>query len=261
VSIYSRDNPQLLFSMSGFEVQILPKIQTMGGEQYFLKDAGMLFRISQINKRRSRRRRHSFAFRMKVLYSHCMCICRCVLTVCAGVQQFNNCIRQVLMSSGSTTFSKIVNKWNAALIGLMTCYCEAVIHSNKLLIIFPIPGFRLQSRTPLPQHKNYHLRVCHQSHHGFDAIAWQCHAHTPSGTPSFLPWFTTHSTRYSCASEATNAASFHLFTACFLHYADTCPAPASCPVHRTHQYIADFTFHSVRHGMWGVFRSRENFET
>ena len=37
-----------------------------------------------------------------------------------GVQQFNNRIRQVLMSSSSTTFSKIVNKWNTALIGLMT---------------------------------------------------------------------------------------------------------------------------------------------
>jgi pre-mRNA-processing factor 8 len=32
------------------------------------------------------------------------------------------------MSSGSTTFSKIVNKWNTALIGLMTYYCKAVIH-------------------------------------------------------------------------------------------------------------------------------------
>ncbi len=39
VSVYSRDNPQLLFSMCGFEVRILPKIRTMGGEQYSLKDA------------------------------------------------------------------------------------------------------------------------------------------------------------------------------------------------------------------------------
>src|SRR6266850_1283955 len=39
VSVYSRDNPQLLFSMCGFEVRILPKTRTMGGEQYSLKDA------------------------------------------------------------------------------------------------------------------------------------------------------------------------------------------------------------------------------
>ena len=39
VSVYSKDNPQLLFSMCGFEVRILPKIRTMGGEQFSLKDA------------------------------------------------------------------------------------------------------------------------------------------------------------------------------------------------------------------------------
>ena len=39
VSVYLRENPQLLFSMCGFEVWILPKIRTMGGKQYSLKDA------------------------------------------------------------------------------------------------------------------------------------------------------------------------------------------------------------------------------
>jgi len=37
------------------------------------------------------------------------------------------------MSSGSTTFLKIVNKWNTALIGLTTYYREAVIHTDELL--------------------------------------------------------------------------------------------------------------------------------
>jgi pre-mRNA-processing factor 8 len=31
---------------------------------------------------------------------------------------FENRVRQILMSSGSTTFTKIVNKWNTALIGV-----------------------------------------------------------------------------------------------------------------------------------------------
>ena len=39
VSVYSKDNPQLLFSMSGFKVCILLKIRTLGGEQFSLKDA------------------------------------------------------------------------------------------------------------------------------------------------------------------------------------------------------------------------------
>jgi len=50
-----------------------------------------------------------------------------------GIQQFNNRIHQVLMGLGSTTFSKIVNKWNIASIRLMTYYREAVIHTNELL--------------------------------------------------------------------------------------------------------------------------------
>jgi pre-mRNA-processing factor 8 len=37
------------------------------------------------------------------------------------------------MSSGSTTFTKIANKWNTTLIGLMTYFREAVIHTNDLL--------------------------------------------------------------------------------------------------------------------------------
>ncbi|KAG1800185.1 PRP8 pre-mRNA processing factor 8-like protein [Suillus plorans] len=112
VSVYSKDNPQLLFSMCGFEVRILPKIRTMGGEQFSSKDAVWNLTNEQTKERTAQ------AF-LRVSDD--------------GVQQFNNRIRQVLMSSGSTTFSKIVNKWNTALIGLMTYYREAVIHTNELL--------------------------------------------------------------------------------------------------------------------------------
>ena len=50
-----------------------------------------------------------------------------------ALKQFENRIRQVLMSSGSTTFTKIANKWNTALIGLMTYYREATVHTQELL--------------------------------------------------------------------------------------------------------------------------------
>ncbi|CAL9223845.1 unnamed protein product [Arabidopsis halleri] len=46
---------------------------------------------------------------------------------------FENRVRQILMSSGSTTFTKIVNKWNTALIGLMTYFREATVHTQELL--------------------------------------------------------------------------------------------------------------------------------
>ena len=50
---------------------------------------------------------------------------------------------QVLMSSGSTTFTKIANKWNTALIGLVTYYREAVIHTQVrggTRLMFSAPG-------------------------------------------------------------------------------------------------------------------------
>jgi len=47
-----------------------------------------------------------------------------------SIRTFENRIRQVLMSSGSTTFTKIANKWNTALIGLMTYFREAVISTQ-----------------------------------------------------------------------------------------------------------------------------------
>jgi len=66
-----------------------------------------------------------------------------------GIQQFNNCIRQVLMGLGSTTFSKIVNKWNIALIGLMTYYHEAVIHTHELLGALVKAENKIQTRVKI----------------------------------------------------------------------------------------------------------------
>ena len=37
-----------------------------------------------------------------------------------AMSKFHNRVRQILMASGSTIFTKIVNKWNPTLIELMT---------------------------------------------------------------------------------------------------------------------------------------------
>ena len=50
-----------------------------------------------------------------------------------SMNKFHNRVRQILMASGSTTFTKIVNKWNTALIGLMTYYRESVVNTQELL--------------------------------------------------------------------------------------------------------------------------------
>jgi hypothetical protein len=53
------------------------------------------------------------------------------------------------MSSGSTTFSKIVNKWNTALIGLVTYFREAVIHTNELLDSLVKAENKIQTRVKI----------------------------------------------------------------------------------------------------------------
>lgn len=50
-----------------------------------------------------------------------------------SMNKFHNRVRQILMASGSTTFTKIVNKWNTALIGLMTYFRESVVNTQELL--------------------------------------------------------------------------------------------------------------------------------
>ena len=66
-----------------------------------------------------------------------------------ALKAFENRIRQVLMSSGATTFSKIVNKWNTALIGLMTYYREATIHTSELLDLLVKCENKIQTRVKI----------------------------------------------------------------------------------------------------------------
>ena len=108
VSVYSKDNPQLLFAMSvrlfllcsfsllispprsqNFEVRILPKIRNVN-EQFTLKDG-----VWNLTNEQTKERTAQAFLRVSD----------------KGIEQFHNRIRQVLMASGSTTFSKIINKW------------------------------------------------------------------------------------------------------------------------------------------------------
>ena len=105
VSVYSKDNPSLLFNMCNFEVRILPKCRTtLEGMSH--KDGAWNLQ-NEITKERT---------------------AQAYLRVDdASIAKYNNRIRQILMSSGATTFTKIVNKWNTCLIGLMTYFREAAV--------------------------------------------------------------------------------------------------------------------------------------
>ena len=53
------------------------------------------------------------------------------------------------MSSGQTTFTKIINKWNTALIGLMTYFREAVVNTQALLDILVKCESKVQTRVKI----------------------------------------------------------------------------------------------------------------
>ena len=88
-SVYSKDNPNLLFDMCGFEVRIKPKIR-MHMETPVHKDG-----VWNLQNESTKEMTAQAFLRVDE----------------ASIRQFENRVRQVLMSSGSTTFTKIANKW------------------------------------------------------------------------------------------------------------------------------------------------------
>uniref|UniRef100_H2Z6W6 MPN domain-containing protein n=1 Tax=Ciona savignyi TaxID=51511 RepID=H2Z6W6_CIOSA len=136
-SVYSKDNPNLLFNMCGFECRILPKVRTTFEEfthnfietnngSMQLKIDGVWNLQNEVTKERT---------------------AQCFLRVDnESLQRFHNRVRQILMASGSTTFTKIVNKWNTALIGLMTYFREAVVNTQELLDLLVKCENKIQTR-------------------------------------------------------------------------------------------------------------------
>ncbi|KAL0931070.1 Pre-mRNA-processing-splicing factor 8 [Colletotrichum truncatum] len=126
-SVYSRDNPNLLFSMCGFEVRILPKCRNQN-DDFSVKDSVW----SLVDNTTKERTAHAF---LQVTEE--------------DIQKFNNRIRQILMSSGSTTFTKIANKWNTALIALFTYYREAAVSTVSLLDTIVKCETKIQTRVKI----------------------------------------------------------------------------------------------------------------
>lgn len=124
-SVYSRDNPNLLFAMNGFEVRILPKSRA---EEFNTNDS-----VWQLTNNETKERT-AYAF---------------LQVTEADVAKFNNRIRQILMSSGSTTFTKIANKWNTALIALFTYYREAAVSTTSLLDTIVKCETKIQTRVKI----------------------------------------------------------------------------------------------------------------
>ena len=88
VSVYSKDNPNLLFNMCGFECRILPKCRTQHEE--FTHRDGVWNLQNEVTKERT---------------------AQCFLRVDEeSLAKFHNRVRQILMASGSTTFTKVMTQ-------------------------------------------------------------------------------------------------------------------------------------------------------
>jgi len=125
VCVYSKDNPNLLFNMAGFEVRMLPKI----------RNADFVHRDGVWNlQNESTKERTAQAF---------------LRVDDESMRMFENRVRQILMASGSTTFTKISNKWNTSLIGLMTYYREAVVNTQELLDLLVKCENKIQTRVKI----------------------------------------------------------------------------------------------------------------
>ena len=124
VNVYSKSNPNLLFDMCGFEVRILPKVRSTP-ETFILKDGSW--------KLQNDRTKEITAI--------------CYLQVDEDFQsRFDNRVRQILMASGSTTFTKISNKWNTSLIGIVTYFREAIVNTPSLLDLLVRSENKIQTR-------------------------------------------------------------------------------------------------------------------
>jgi pre-mRNA-processing factor 8 len=124
VSVYSEDNPNFLFDMCGFEVRILPKV-AVKDEDVPIKD-GCWKLVDERTKEVT-----AIAYLRVDKESE---------------KKFENRIRQILMASGSTTFTKISNKWNTSLIGLVTYFREAIVNTESLLDLLVRCENKIQTR-------------------------------------------------------------------------------------------------------------------
>ncbi|ELP90364.1 pre-mRNA-processing-splicing factor, putative [Entamoeba invadens IP1] len=127
VTVYSQDNPNTLFTMCGFEVRILPKCRANEEEFSMREDAWELQNSESMEKTA-----HAF---LKVSNEE--------------TKKYENRVRQILLSSSSTTFTRIINKWNTTLIGLMMYFREATIHTPELLDILVKCENKIQTRVKI----------------------------------------------------------------------------------------------------------------
>lgn len=126
VSVYSKNNPNLVFTLCGFEIRIIPNSRT---DEVGTTDEGVWDLMDHRSGKRSAK-----AF-LKVSQ--------------AEVERFASNIRGILISSGSATFTRVTAKWNTALLALFTYFREAIISTDSLLDVLVKSETKVQNKVKL----------------------------------------------------------------------------------------------------------------
>lgn len=131
-SVFSSDNNALHFEMAGFEVMLSPRY--ISSETGQVIDSGMS---------------EDYEDAMWLLSNHLTGERTGTVSLRVSeesIRRFDNRVRQILMSSGSTTFAKIVKRWNTALTALATYFREAAAATPKLLEVIVKNELRVQNK-------------------------------------------------------------------------------------------------------------------
>ena len=129
ISVYSKDNPNLLFQMNGFEVRILPNFRAHESSTTKATQENTWDLIDLSTNERTARAHLQVSEE--------------------SMDHFRNRIRQILMSSGSSPFTKVAAKWNTALIALVTYFREAAVATPALLELLIKCETKVQNRVKM----------------------------------------------------------------------------------------------------------------
>lgn len=122
-SVYSRENPNLLFDLAGFSIRILPVCRTT---ETILESESMWPLHNESTRDMTAR-----AF---------------VQVSPQDVAHIKNRIRRCIMAVGSSTFQNIATKWNAVLTEIVPYYREAILGTDGLQEILAYGEKRMQTR-------------------------------------------------------------------------------------------------------------------
>ena len=125
-SVYSQDNPNLLFTMCGFEIRILPNCRM---KESSVSKEGVWDLINENSKEITAK-----AF-LQVTQE--------------DIEKFQNNIKRLISSAGSSPFTKIASKWNTALLSLFVYYREAIVATEPLLDILVKSETKVQNKVKL----------------------------------------------------------------------------------------------------------------